>query len=191
MLGQMAPYLLFGFLAAGRAVGLHLAGVRRAAPGRPGLSAGFESDAFRRAVDVCSCGVIPVVASFRRHGASRAAATRFCSPPRRRASTASPPPTAFRAGRRRLSAPLPSPRGCSAPCGMVAGRAGARRLPRRRPVDHRPRVVLRGPRPAERCPAGACNTAFLVLPRDIGSAVVGGRGRLPAPSAPWCPLTSC
>ena len=78
VLGQMAPYLLFGFLAAGVAFGVHFAGVRRAAPGRPGLPAGagrrrYSACRWR----LCSCGVIPVAASFRRHGASRAAATSF------------------------------------------------------------------------------------------------------------------
>ena len=77
VLGEMAPYLLFGFLAAGalsvlvpaRLVERHLGGggfwpvVKAAAVGVP--------------MPLCSCGVIPVAASLRRHGAGRGATTAF------------------------------------------------------------------------------------------------------------------
>ena len=77
VLGQMAPYLLFGFLVAGvlyvcispRWVQRHLGGsgpwpvVKAAAWGVP--------------LPLCSCGVIPVAASLRRHGASRGATAAF------------------------------------------------------------------------------------------------------------------
>src|SRR3972149_516803 len=77
VLGQMAPYLLFGFLAAGilsvcfspRWIERHL--------GRPGFSPVVKASLLGVPLPLCSCGVIPVTASLRRHGASRAAATSF------------------------------------------------------------------------------------------------------------------
>ena len=77
VLGQMSPYLLFGFLVAGilsvcispRYVERHLGG--------SGLGAVFKAALFGVPLPLCSCGVIPVSASLRRHGASRAATTSF------------------------------------------------------------------------------------------------------------------
>jgi len=77
VLSEMAPYLLFGLLAAGvlsvlvsaRLVERHLGGggfwpvVKAAVLGVP--------------MPLCSCGVIPVAASLRRHGASPGATTAF------------------------------------------------------------------------------------------------------------------
>lgn len=76
-LGQMAPYLLFGFLFAGvlsvlvspSAVERHLGG--------SGLWPVAKASIFGVPLPLCSCGVIPVTASLRRHGASRSAATSF------------------------------------------------------------------------------------------------------------------
>ncbi len=75
--GQMAPYLLFGFLAAGvlsvmispEWVGRHL--------GRPGIGPVLKASLFGVPLPLCSCSVIPVSVSMRRHGASRAATTAF------------------------------------------------------------------------------------------------------------------
>ncbi|MFZ5831741.1 MAG: SO_0444 family Cu/Zn efflux transporter [Planctomycetota bacterium] len=77
VLGQMAPYLLLGFLVAGvLSVCIPPAWIERNL-GR----AGFRPVALASLVGVplplCSCGVIPVSASLRRHGASRAATTSF------------------------------------------------------------------------------------------------------------------
>jgi hypothetical protein len=77
LLCQMAPYLLFGFLAAGllsvlvprRAVERHLGG--------RGLWPVLKASAFGVPLPLCSCSVLPVTASLRRHGASRGAATAF------------------------------------------------------------------------------------------------------------------
>ncbi len=77
VLTEMAPYLLFGFLAAGllsvlvspRLVERHLGG--------GGLWPVVKSAAFGVPMPLCSCGVIPVAASLRRHGASRGAVTAF------------------------------------------------------------------------------------------------------------------
>jgi uncharacterized membrane protein YraQ (UPF0718 family)/copper chaperone CopZ len=77
VLGQMAPYLLFGFLAAGvlsvcispEFVERHLGG--------GGFRPVLKATLFGVPLVLCSCGVIPVTASIRRHGASRAAAASF------------------------------------------------------------------------------------------------------------------
>ncbi len=73
----MAPYLLFGFLMAGllsvciapEFVERHLGG--------GGYRPVVKATLFGIPLTLCSCGVIPVVASVRRHGASRAAAASF------------------------------------------------------------------------------------------------------------------
>lgn len=77
VLGQMAPYLLLGFLMAGVLsvwlspawVARHLHGRRRWAPVKAAL--------FGVPLPLCSCGVIPVAAALRRHGAGRGATAAF------------------------------------------------------------------------------------------------------------------
>ena len=77
VLGQMAAYLLAGFLVAGVLsvcispdwVARHL--------GRKGVRPVFAASLFGVPLPLCSCGVIPVSASIRRHGASRAATSAF------------------------------------------------------------------------------------------------------------------
>jgi len=77
VLSEMAPYLLFGFLAAGllsvvispRQVERHL--------GARGLWPIVKAAAFGVPLPLCSCGVIPVSASLRRHGAGKGATTAF------------------------------------------------------------------------------------------------------------------
>jgi len=77
LLGQMAPYLLFGFLVAGiLSVGISPEWVERHLGGR-GLAPVVKASIFGVPLPLCSCGVIPVSASIRRHGASRAATTAF------------------------------------------------------------------------------------------------------------------
>lgn len=74
---EMAPYLLFGFLVAGvlsvvvspRLVERHLGG--------DGILPVFKAALFGVPLPLCSCGVIPVAASLRRHGASSGATTAF------------------------------------------------------------------------------------------------------------------
>jgi uncharacterized membrane protein YraQ (UPF0718 family)/copper chaperone CopZ len=74
---EMSPYLLVGFLVAGilsvvvrpEIVERHLGG--------GGLRPVFKASLFGVPLPLCSCGVIPVAASLRRHGASSAAATSF------------------------------------------------------------------------------------------------------------------
>ena len=77
VLGQMAPYLLLGFLAAGvLSVCISPEFVERHLGGR-GFRPVWKATLFGVPLVLCSCGVIPVTASLRRHGASRAAATSF------------------------------------------------------------------------------------------------------------------
>jgi uncharacterized protein len=74
---QMAPWLLLGFLAAGllstyvspRWLERHLGG--------RGMSPVWKAALFGVPLPLCSCGVIPVGASLRRHGASPAATVSF------------------------------------------------------------------------------------------------------------------
>jgi len=76
---QMAPYLLFGFAVAGtlsvlispQMVERHLGNSRNP------LGAIIKATLFGIPLPLCSCGVIPVAASLRRHGASRGATTSF------------------------------------------------------------------------------------------------------------------
>ncbi len=73
----MSPYLLFGFLVAGiLSVCVSPAWVERHL-GRPGLGSVLKASLFGVPLPLCSCGVIPVSASIRRHGASRSATTAF------------------------------------------------------------------------------------------------------------------
>ncbi len=77
VLGQMAPYLLLGFLVAGvLSVWVSPAWVERHLGGR-GLGPVLKASLFGVPLPLCSCGVIPVSASIHRHGASRAATTSF------------------------------------------------------------------------------------------------------------------
>lgn len=77
VLGEMAPYLLFGFLVAGvLSVAVSPAAVERHLGGR-GIWPVVKAAVFGIPLPLCSCGVIPVGASLRRHGASRGATTAF------------------------------------------------------------------------------------------------------------------
>lgn len=75
--GQMSPYLIFGFLAAGV---LHILvspeWMRRHLGGR-GIMPVIKSVLLGVPLPLCSCGVIAVTASMRRQGAGRGAATGF------------------------------------------------------------------------------------------------------------------
>lgn len=77
VLGQMSPYLLFGFLVAGvLSVCISPELVQRHLGGR-GFGPVLKAALFGVPLPLCSCGVIPVAAAFRRHGASRGATTSF------------------------------------------------------------------------------------------------------------------
>ncbi|MEW5821184.1 MAG: SO_0444 family Cu/Zn efflux transporter [Cyanobacteriota bacterium] len=77
VLGEMSPYLLFGFFVAGilsifispEMVKKHL--------GKSGIKDVFKASLLGVPLPLCSCGVIPVAASLRRSGASSGATTSF------------------------------------------------------------------------------------------------------------------
>ncbi|MCP4570932.1 MAG: permease, partial [bacterium] len=74
---RMALWLLLGFLVAGvLSVAVSPAWLERHLGGR-GMGPVFKSSLFGVPLPLCSCGVIPVAASLRRHGASKAATTAF------------------------------------------------------------------------------------------------------------------
>jgi uncharacterized membrane protein YraQ (UPF0718 family)/copper chaperone CopZ len=76
-LREMSPFLLFGFLVAGLlSVLVKPETVERHLGGRGVLQA-LKAALFGVPLPLCSCGVIPVAASLRRHGASAAATTSF------------------------------------------------------------------------------------------------------------------
>ena len=76
-LREMSPFLLFGFLVAGLlSVLVKPETVERHLGGR-GFWQVFKAAIFGVPLPLCSCGVIPVAASLRRHGASAAATTSF------------------------------------------------------------------------------------------------------------------
>ncbi len=75
--GAMAPYLLLGFVVAGvLSVVISPEWVERHLGGR-GLAQVFKASLFGVPLPLCSCGVIPVAASLRQHGASKGATTAF------------------------------------------------------------------------------------------------------------------
>lgn len=77
VLGEMSPYLLFGFLMAGiLSVCISPEFIERHLGGR-GFGPVWKGSLLGVPMPLCSCGVIPVAAAFRRHGASRAATTSF------------------------------------------------------------------------------------------------------------------
>ena len=86
---EMSPYLLFGFFMAGllsvlvsqRMVERHLGG--------RGMLPVLKASLFGVPLPLCSCGVIPVAMSLRKHGASKASTISFLLSTRRPVLTAS------------------------------------------------------------------------------------------------------
>lgn len=77
ILCDMSPYLLFGFLMAGLlSVAISPETVERHLGGR-GVGPVLKASLFGVPLPLCSCGVVPVAASLRRHGASRGATAAF------------------------------------------------------------------------------------------------------------------
>jgi len=76
-LTDMAPYLLMGFGVAGLLAAFVSPDLVERHLGGKGLMPTLKASVFGVPLPLCSCGVIPVAASLRRHGASRSAATAF------------------------------------------------------------------------------------------------------------------
>ncbi|MEO0515076.1 MAG: permease, partial [Planctomycetota bacterium] len=76
-LAEMAPWLIFGFVAAGvLSVFFSTRFIERHLGGR-GLGPVFKASVLGVPLPICSCGVIPVSASLYRHGASKGATSSF------------------------------------------------------------------------------------------------------------------
>ena len=73
----MAPYLLFGFLIAGVLSVLISQDYVRRHLGGSGWKQSVKAALFGVPMPICSCGVIPLAASLRKHGASRSATASF------------------------------------------------------------------------------------------------------------------
>jgi len=76
-IGQMAPFLLFGFLAAGMLSVLVSAEWIQRHLGTGRFASVIKASAFGVPLPLCSCSVIPVATSLRRHGAGKGAVTAF------------------------------------------------------------------------------------------------------------------
>jgi hypothetical protein len=77
ILGEMAPYLLFGFLVAGLLSILISRKTVERNLGGGGFVSVLKAALFGVPLPLCSCGVIPVAASLRKSGASRSATVSF------------------------------------------------------------------------------------------------------------------
>lgn len=76
-IGQMAPYLLIGYLVAGILSILVTPALVERHLGGTGVMATVKAALFGMPLPLCSCGVIPVTASLRKHGAGRGATASF------------------------------------------------------------------------------------------------------------------
>jgi len=76
-LSEMAPYLLLGFLVAGVLSAFVPPDLVERHLGGKGWRSVLKSSLFGVPLPLCSCGVVPVAASLRRHGATRGATTAF------------------------------------------------------------------------------------------------------------------
>ncbi|MDF7798229.1 permease [Pontiellaceae bacterium B1224] len=74
---EMAPYLLFGFLMAGILSTLISRDYVRRHLGGKDLAGSVKAALLGVPMPICSCGVIPLAASLRKHGASRGATASF------------------------------------------------------------------------------------------------------------------
>ncbi len=77
IMGEMSPYLLLGFLIAGILSVFFTEKTVEKYIGRRDTASVFKASLFGVPLPLCSCGVIPVGMSLRRHGAGRGAATAF------------------------------------------------------------------------------------------------------------------
>ncbi len=195
-LGQMAPYLLFGFLAAGvLSVCCSPEFVERHLGGR-GFAPVAKATVFGIPLPLCSCGVIPVAASFRRHGASRAAITSFLLSTPQTGVDSIMVTYALLGGAMAVYRPL-----AALATGLLGGLLVMLMLQRNADAGGSDKDA-----PGEPCTESCCaitasegaarramRYAFLTLPRDIGvpllagMAVAGGIAAVAPPGA-WKPV---
>ncbi|MGD9579954.1 MAG: SO_0444 family Cu/Zn efflux transporter [Vampirovibrionia bacterium] len=77
VLGELSPYLLFGFLIAGILHVLISPETIKKHLGKNKLSSVFKASLFGVPLPLCSCSVIPVATSLKKNGASKGATTSF------------------------------------------------------------------------------------------------------------------
>jgi len=171
-LAEMAPYLLFGFLVAGILSVVVPPDIVERHLGRRGLWSIIKAAAFGVPLPLCSCGVIPVSASLRRHGASRGATTAFLL---------STPQTGVDSILVTLSLLGPVFAVFRPIAALITGVLGGTLVSLFDPKDDG------GAEPAPACSEACCSGegpsnpvlrmlsyAFLTLPRDLGKALVIG-----------------
>jgi uncharacterized membrane protein YraQ (UPF0718 family)/copper chaperone CopZ len=170
---EMAPYLLLGFgVAGGLSVLVSAAWVERHL-GRRGTAQVAKASLFGVPLPLCSCGVLPVAASLHRHGASRGSTTAFLL------STPQTGVDSIAVTWALLGPVVAVIRPLAA---FVTGIAGGLLVS----ATDRGNETTAGPAPAE-CADDACTTSepssglgralhygFVILPRDIGRALVVG-----------------
>ena len=74
---ESAPYMLFGFLAAGAVKAFLPENLAARQLGKNGLSSVLKASLIGVPLPLCSCGVIPAAAELRRRGASKGATAAF------------------------------------------------------------------------------------------------------------------
>jgi uncharacterized protein len=74
---MMAPWLLFGFFAAGVLSVFFSPGYIYKHMGKPGFKSIFKAALFGVPLPICSCGVVPITVSLKKQGAGRGAAGSF------------------------------------------------------------------------------------------------------------------
>lgn len=167
VLGEMAPWVLGGFLVAGvlslwlnaRVVRDHFGG------GRTGAI--VKAVALGVPLPVCSCGVIPLGASLRRHGAGKGATAAFLMSTPQTGVDSIAVTYGLLGGLFALLRPL-----AALGSGLLCGFAVAA-LDGQAPAAAAPPEPDLGP---ENCPwwARILHNGFVVLPRSVGGALVAG-----------------
>lgn len=174
--GEMAPFLLFGFLATAVSVLIFKPDFIERHLGKAGKFSAFKAAVIGVPLPLCSCSVIPVAVSLRRHGASRGATIAFLiSTPQTGIDsifvTYSLLGTIFTVVR-----PLAA---------FISGLAGGYLVDRFAPGKDTAEAP--SPAEAENCPCCAAKPAnrmaailaalrygFIAMPRDIGNALLVG-----------------
>lgn len=172
-LAEMSPYLLFGFLAAGVLSVLIPPALVEKHLGHRGILPLFKASLFGIPLPLCSCGVIPVAMSLRKHGASKGATISFLL------STPQTGIDSFLVTYSLLGPIFAIFRPVvTFATGLIGG--GFVQLLGKTPADS---PVLSSPQSADNCCAGkkkkvkvfsALKYGFVTLPKDIGRAMFVG-----------------
>jgi len=172
MLGQMAPFLLLGFLIAGAlSAGMSAEWLQRHL-GRGGIKPVIKATLLGVPLPLCSCGVIPVAASMRRHGASRAATTAFLLSTPQTGIDSILVTYSLLGGAFAIFRPLAA---------LITGITGGimvmlmgKNQVRANPPQNQPLTPRASARTGQSIPIQILRYGFLTLPREIGPALVVG-----------------